>query len=524
MHVTMAVHCVATALLFCQTELPKPEVGPLEPHSRERLNLEQPGFFLSDPLHVGHWVVCRIGFSDGSEAAALPAGKNKPNDESNDIAVEWPGLLAVDLNTGRALRLMAPRSATPKVTNWVDGNLPLGPNRCGALVMRFERDGKKMGKVLDATLWEWNLEQNNVVSAGPWDSARMVATLLDPTTTEVAPSKTDASKADAAKTSARRIGPGKNSAAKTGPAKTSARKSGAPKSDAAKKSASKGDAAKDDADKEDRSDSETLEIRDKQSGRATQCVFDAEPVLLEPPSPEVADGAPTLIPCTDRRSFVVLNPIPSSEVMKFWRLECVDPRAPDGRRWRISPADVQKMTGFAPTSVFPVPGTAADFDHFVVQVGSADEKKQEDRSHLLTIDGRTGQITKAVRLPENPPSQEVDSLFASLHGSLAVFRCGEIRKPEQPEAPIKLTLFVFDVSKGSVRARFNFSKLEDVIPFGFDEKGRILGFSDEKAEIWRFTVDQMLHAERLFQLHPAAALKQPAPGPRRSSTKRVSAP
>jgi len=576
MHVTMAVHCVATVLLFGQTELSKPEVGSLEPGSPERVALDKPGFFLSDPVHVGHWVVCRIGVSDESQTAVprpakadLLSAKKEPADKSSEITVEWPGLLALDLNTGRALQLMAPRTATPTVTNWVDGNLRLGPDRCGAIVVRFERDGKKMGKVLDTSLWEWNLEQNSVVSAGPWNSARMVATLLDPQTMEVAlpkpdVAKTDTKKIDTKKTDIKKTDTPKTSAAKTDAPKTVAAKAGAPKASAPKASApktvapktgapktgdpktgtakidaaksgtaktdppktdvAKADATKSDAEKEESLDSATLEIRDKQTGRATQCPFDGEPVLLEPPSPAVADGAPTLIPCVDRRSFVVLNSIPSSEVMKSWRLECVDPRAAGGRRWKIAPGDVQKVTGFAPTDVFPVPGTAADFDHFVVQAGSADEKQKAERSHLLTIDSRTGQIIKAVRLPDNPASQEVDSLFASLHGSLAVFRSREVRKPDQPEAPVKVALSVFDVNQGSIRARFDVSKLQDVIPFGFDERGRFLGFSDVKGEIWRFTVDKVLHAERLFQLHPTAPPKRPAPDARRSSTKRVLAP
>jgi len=439
---------LAALALFGQIETSRPDVRPLE--ARFRLGMQERqdgtwkrGFFLSTPLRVGHWMIFSIertrrGVWGGGSVSNAKEAEERPTRTSRKLdGARWRGLLAYDLESGRAIQLIPPRpSKAQERVSWVTEFYRWGQDRCAVVMTQFQMHGAKAERVLGEYLWELNLDKNTLSPVGRWDDAKLLQLVLDPRLVEAVVISTDAAGA------------------------------------------------------------QTVEIRDKQTGRRTQFIPNGS-VLLEPDGGgELAAmmETQTIIPQADRRSFVVYSPTsqPPNPKGSEARFDCVDPRSQNGRRWTLTTSELRKTTDQEFCRVYPVSGLSCEPGRVAIVLASATSQES-----LVIVDGQTGHVQRVVRLPRFAESEQRDGLILSPDGVRAAYISVGKRQGRSSSA-----LVIVDTKTGLASSRTDFDRrLTDQL-IAFDDRGRIL--DESRDALARMTVGNSPSFERLFALDPSA--------------------
>jgi internalin A len=366
---------VATALCN-QIEMSRPDVGPLEPRFRVDGEMRpdgtcKTGIYLADPLLIGHWVVLsfgkvREGFGMGGwGGGSVERKKSKPSPSAVRAQIGYAGsdgLIACDLETGRAIELIPPRpNRNPDHIISVIHHYRWSDDRCAVVMEQLQKNGPETGKVLGTDLWEWSLGTNSLKPIGNWDAAALLKLVLDPRLVDATLVKSDPQ------------------------------------------------------------GGQTVELRDQETGRSTRIALQG-PRALEPTgggSTAVFGDEMTIIPQSDRRSFVIYCSGLSlpEERQNEPRFFCVDPRSPGGRRWVLSPADLKLATGTEHSWIFPIGGLSLESG--LIAIGLTDSVSGPD--HLVIAEGATGRIRRVVAVPKKDHDDDRQDWVVSPDGSTVAF-------------------------------------------------------------------------------------------------------
>jgi len=448
--VGLVAAALANQALANQIETSRPDVGPLEPRFRVSYETRADGtwntrFSIAEPLCVGHWVVLtfdktsnRFGSESSSGVGWSGGGAEKEEPPSLRRAeigeTAGRGLIACNLDTGRAIELIPPRpNRQPDRLTSILFHYCFGADRCAVVIQQLQKTGIDTGKVLGTYLWEWSLETNSLKPIGNWDVAALLKLILDP-------QFIDASLVAA-----------------------------------------------------DPEVGQTVELRDKQTGRATRIVLEQPPILkpCDGEAAEVFGDAPMIFPQPDRRSFVFCS-WPEDET----RFECIDPRSPNGRRWMLTKAKLEAPTGQQHQGIFPIGGLSLENGLFAIVMHDA----VEGPDHLAIVDGSTGQTKRIVPLPKEDPEEEFrEPLVLSPDVSTAAFVSTLHRGTETIRTVSTVNTKTGRVTKRKWDAGKRFPYLENLF-FAVDDRGRMLMRNADFVD--RITLDKSLSTERIFQLNP----------------------
>jgi internalin A len=455
---TFTVGLVA-AVLSNPIETSRPVVGLLQPRFRGGIDVRadgtvKTGYLVSEPLCVGHWVVLSLEKSRGGMGAGNcfgsgtePEKKKTPPPSARRAEIGYAsagGLIACDLDTGRTLELIGPPpQRQPDRANSVASCYRAGPNRCAVVIKQQRKTGPDTGKVLGTYLWEWSLDTNALKPIGNWNAAELVKLVLDPRLVDVALV-------------------GSNS-----------------------------------------EDAQTLEVRDKESGRTTQIVLQG-PRPLDPSGGgaiAVFGDEATVIPQADRRSFVIYQfrltePGKDQDEPRFLD---VDPRSKTGRRWTLSNADFTRATGAQHSWTFPIQGPSLESG--LIAVGLTDAQSAVD--HIVLVEAATGHMRRVIPLPKQFDSEYRQDWIVSSDGSsaayVATFPSGDDHRPA--------SLVTIDLKTGRISSREMDGKHFPYVgsPFAIDDRGRLLTLGEDLLE--RITWQGAPAFEPLFRLDPLITSK-----------------
>jgi internalin A len=367
---TMTAGLVA-ALLANQIETSRPVVGPLEPRFRGGIDVRadgtnKTGYSTSEPLRGGHWVVLRLAKTRGSLGSGNCFGTEKQEPKRTPPqsarraeigSANAGGCIACDLETGRALELIAPPpQRQPDRVNSVAAYYRTGSERCAVVIEQFQKNGPDTGKSLGSYLWEWSLADNSIRPIGKCDAAALLRLNLDPQFVEVSLVETDENR------------------------------------------------------------DVTLDLRDRETGRKTQVLLE-NPRPFEPFGPGESaafGGQDMVIPQPDCRSFVVYRPALDGGGEPFFR---VDPRRPNGRAWSLSQADFERRTGRKASLIFPIGGLSCERGLIAVALTHNDS----GIDHVVTVDAATGRIEHVAPLPESDADEDRRDWIISPDGSTVAY-------------------------------------------------------------------------------------------------------
>jgi internalin A len=457
MHSMFSTLLVLTAL--SQIETSRPRVGPLE--AKYRTSTPWQGrehhvwFHLGSPVRVGHWVVFSIaktrgGFGSadfGNFARRRPKPVVRPAClEGKPSFAPWCGLVAYDLDSGRAVQLTPPVTGrTGGPSTWVEAHFRWGSDRCAVEMMQSERVPGSTEQKFGQFLWEWNLEQGTVKPVGAWYPARLFELALDPRLVEVREHS--------------------NAAAKQ----------------------------------------QTFEIRDKATGHTTRVVTGER---LEPdPDSDGAEifGLPAVFSQPDRRSALFCDLVePRAGQEREIRIECLDPRAADGRRWTITAAEIQKATGQKPDSIRSLANGQRRPDLIALY-----QEVLAGPSSLLLVNATTGKIDRVLRFAELAEGgSRTEPVFLGDGAGIAYLETHEatVSSGRSSRLQSSTQLVSIDAKTGAELSRTDFhgdlSSLSRLL--GVDARGRILIASmDSQNRLDRITLDKSPSLERLFTLDPS---------------------
>jgi Leucine-rich repeat (LRR) protein len=433
-----------------QIETSRPDVGPLEPQFRVNNETRadgtwKTGFYNSEPLCVGHWVVLSFGKTRGGFGSRDGVGEKEKQQPSPSVLraqlgyIGSGGLIACNLDTGRAIELISPRpNRQPDRVISVLFHYRLDADRCAVVIGQLQKTGIDTGKVLGTYLWEWSLETNSLKPIGKWDAAALLKLALDRKAIDASLVAADSKGAQA------------------------------------------------------------VELRDKETGRATQIVLEG-PRFLEPSgggATAVFGGAETIIPQSDRRSFIVYHPgfAPEGKQGNEYRLECVDPRSPNGRRWILTQAKLEAPTRQQHAWIFPIGGLSLASG--LIAIGMTDAVDGPD--HLAIVEGSTGQTKRLLPLPKQDRGDMRQDWRISPDGSSAVY----VAQSHIDDFQTTRALFTVNTKTGRVTRRWDDGKRLRYFgnPFAVDDRNRILMLDGDSVD--RVTLDDSLSTERIFQLNP----------------------
>jgi internalin A len=443
---------VATALCN-QIDSSRPDVGPLEPRFRVDGEMRpdgtcKTGIYLAEPLLIGRWVVfsfgkVREGFGTGWGRGSVEQKKSKPSPSALRAQIGYAGsegLIAYDLDTGRAIELIPPRPDRnlDRIISVIH-HYRWGDDRCAVVIEQLQKTGPETGKGLATDLWEWTLGTNSLKPIGNWDAAALLKLVLDPRLVDATLVKSDPQ------------------------------------------------------------GGQTVELRDQATSRSTRIALQG-PRALEPiggGSTAVFGDEMTIIPQFDRRLFVIYRSglaLPE-ERQNEPRFFCVDPRSPRGHRWALSPAELKTATGTEHSWIFPIGGLSLESG--LIAIGLTDSLSGPD--HLVIAEGSTGRIRRVVAVPKKDRDDYRQDWIVSPEGSTVAFVADSLDSSKSSRA-----LVTVDMKTGRVTPRFNpvdhsryFNDL-----FAIDRRGRILMLLDDWVE--RVTLNESLSSERLFELNPPA--------------------
>jgi hypothetical protein len=227
-----------------------------------------------------------------------------------------------------------------------------------------------------------------------------------------------------------------------------------------------------------------VRIRDTQSKKATEFFLDSDAKLLADLELFIAPASQTLIPLASGRSFIVMHRPPDTNAVARDSVisECVDPAAPDGRRWRLRADQIREAVGQMPTDVYPIPGIGRTSPVLGMVVQS--EEGKDARTDCLTISSESGAILRSWRI-------ELSRAVMNVDGKVMACTVEEDKR----EA------LIFDVATGTVVSKLDLTKHLGVSLVAFQDAQHILGQSHN--DLWRFAILPQKTHELLFRLDPS---------------------
>jgi hypothetical protein len=338
--------------------------------------------------------------------------------------------VAVNLKNGQTRQLSAPENRGVEFAGFV----PLKGGECGVVlsqprVLNGNQDGPK-----DRSFWRWSPQTGAVVAGGPWTPVRLLDFAVDPGICEIAT--------------------------------VAGHKSGRA----------------------------NIRIRDVQSGKSAEMFLDDDAQLLVAlhyygnPAPQ------TLIPRASGRSFIVMHRTADIDVTKPESIisECVDPTAPDGRRWRLRSSQIKEKVGHRPREVYPISGTGPASP--VVGVVVESDPDGDLRVDCLTISSDSGALLKSWRI-ESP----LCGALMSVDGKLMACT---IERDNQQRQVLEKEASIFDVATGKIVSKLDLSNHFAVSLFAFQDERHIFGLGPN--DLWRFAIPPQKTHELLFRLDPSA--------------------
>ena len=221
-----------------------------------------------------------------------------------------------------------------------------------------------------------------------------------------------------------------------------------------------------------------MRLRDIRSGKATGFVLDRHAQLL-PALDYYRNPAPqTLAPLSDGRSFIVMHRTADIDLAgNSVVAECVDPTAPDGRRWYLRTSQIKEKVGYKVRDVYPIPGTGRPSPVLGMVVESENDGLQV--VDCLTISSKSGAMLKSFRIDKPPLTGAVMSVDGKLMASTVE---GENEKTQMWQKDA----YIVDASTGTIVSKLDLSSHIGVSLFAFQDADHVLGLSHN--DLWRFAI------------------------------------
>jgi internalin A len=455
---------LATASLG-QIETSRPEVRSLEAKYRVSGWSQGPEhstwFYLGSPIRVGHWVVFSISKTRGGFGSAdfgqFPQGRREPVTrpaclDTKPRSEPWVGLVAYDLDSGRAVQLTPPPTGKiPGRSTWVDAHVRWNADRCAVVMLQTETEGANTENRFWQYVWDWNLKKGTLRPVGDWSPARILEFALDPQSVEV----TDRSAASAQK--------------------------------------------------------QTFEIRDKSMGRMTQLTT-SEPLR---PHSNSAMQQLEIFPQADGRSFLLhdlVDRAPGGPAREC-QIECVDPLAPNGRRWTLTAAVVQQATRQKPDSMRPLTGMPQKSG--LVAICASALSPASGPIGLIFVDSKSGKIERAIHLSLLAEGQCRGQPIFLDGGARAAYletEADHVAPGSSGQVSGSTALITIDTKTGAELSRLTFGYRLSTLSFllGVDSRGRILIATQDRLD--SITLGKSASLEPLFSLDPSETPSVAMPG------------
>jgi hypothetical protein len=340
-----------------------------------------------------------------------------------------PALVAVNLRDGRTVQL----SASDDGSADIDGLLPIGAGQCGVVISRSRGPNGKQDAATDRSLWKWTPASGAIVADGHWTPERVLEHVVDSRVCGIA-----------------MVG-----------------------------EKTRGDV--------------NLQLRDVPSKKATEFFTDGYSQLFSTLD-KLEGPAETLVPLAGGRSFVLVRRTTGTELVDPNGViaECVDPTAPEGRRWRLRTRDIKEQIGCRLTDVYLIPGIGRQSR--VLGFVAEGEEDGLPRIDCVTISPESGVMVRCWRTGRELLRRAVMSSDGKL---IAVATDRFIEKTQGFEYEIS----IFDSVKGTVLATLNLTRHFAVNVFAFEDATHFLGLSHN--ELWRFAIAPNKQHQLLFRLDPA---------------------
>jgi len=340
-----------------------------------------------------------------------------------------PALVAVNRRDGRTVQLSVADDGSADI----DGLLPIGAGQCGVVISRSRVPNGKQDAATDRSLWKWTPASGAIVADGRWTPERLLEHVVDSRVCGIATVGGETSR-------------------------------GA-----------------------------TIRLLDITSKKATEFFFDGYSQLFS--TLDKLEGPPqTLVPIAGGRSFVLMHRTTDTDLVERNGViaECVDPNAPEGRRWQLRSREIKEEIGCRLTEVYPIPGAGRQSPclGFVVE----GEEGGLPRVDCLTISRESGVMVRCWRTGKELLRRAVMSSDGKL---IAVATDRFIEKTQGFEYEIS----IFDSVKGTGLATLNLTRHFAVNVFAFEDATHFLGISHN--ELWRFAIAPNKQHQLLFRLDPA---------------------
>jgi hypothetical protein len=315
----------------------------------------------------------------------------------------------------------------------IDGLLPIGAGQCGVVISRSRVPNGKQDATTDRSLWKWTPASGAIVADGRWTPERLLEHVVDSRVCGIATVGGETSR-------------------------------GA-----------------------------TIRLLDITSKKATEFFFDGYSQLFS--TLDKLEGPPqTLVPIAGGRSFVLMHRTTDTDLVERNGViaECVDPNAPEGRRWQLRSREIKEEVRCRLTEVYPIPGAGRQSRYlgFVVE----GEEGGLPRVDCLTISRESGVMVRCWRTGKELLRRAVMSSDGKL---IAVATDRFIEKTQGFEYEIS----IFDSVKGTGLATLNLTRHYAVNVFAFEDATHFLGISHN--ELWRFAIAPNKQHQLLFRLDPA---------------------
>jgi hypothetical protein len=236
-----------------------------------------------------------------------------------------------------------------------------------------------------------------------------------------------------------------------------------------------------------------LQPRDVPSKKATEFFIDGYSQLFSTLD-KLEGPAETLVPLAGGRSFVLVRRTTGTELVDPNDViaECVDPTAPEGRRWRLRTRDIKEQIGCRLTDVYVIPGIGRQSRvlGFVVE----GEEDGLPRIDCVTISPESGVMVRCW-----PTGKELlRRAVMSSDGKVIAVATDRFNEKTQG---FEHEISIFDSVKGTVLVTLNLTRHFAVNVFAFEDATHFLGLSHN--ELWRFAIAPNKQDQLLFRLDPA---------------------
>jgi hypothetical protein len=345
------------------------------------------------------------------------------------IRATRPALVAVNLRDGRTVQL----SASDDGSADIDGLFPIGAGQCAVVISRSRVPNGKQDAATDRSLWKWTPATGAIVAGGRWTPERLLEHVVDSRVCGIATVGGETSR-------------------------------GA-----------------------------TIRLLDIPSKKATEFFFDGYSQLFS--TLDKLEGPPqTLVPLAGGRSFVLMHRTTDTDLVERNGViaECVDPNAPEGRRWRLRIREIKEEVRCRLTDVYPMPGVGRRSR----VVGFVVEGEQEGlpRVDCVTISSESGVMMRCWRIGKELLTRAV---MSSDGKQIALVTEGFNEKTQTLEYEVSIV----DPAQGTVRATLDLSRQYGVKVFAFEDATHLFGLSTN--ELWRFAIAPNKQHQLLFRLDPA---------------------